>query len=88
LTRALNTTTCAPKVFQLRGEKSSDSPFVVLAVEEAIEYVAERADMMEVIQNNHSGELYVCVLRVTLLCQGGQVLPQVLCKEAVLALNV
>lgn len=51
---------------------------MVLAVEEAVEYVAEGADMVEVVQNDHSGELCVRLLRVALLCQVGQVLPQVL----------
>lgn len=54
------------------------SPFVVLAVEEAVEYVAEGADMVEVVQDDHSGELCVHLLRVALLRQVGQVLPQVL----------
>lgn len=51
---------------------------MVLAVEEAVEYVAEGADMVEVVQDYHSGELCVRLLGVALLCQVGQVLPQVL----------
>lgn len=43
---------------------------MILAVEKAIENVAEGADMVEVVQDDHSGELCVCVLRVTLLSQG------------------
>lgn len=54
------------------------SPFVVLAVEESVEYVAEGADMVQVVQDDHSGELCVRLLGVALLCQVGQVLPQVL----------
>lgn len=67
----------------LRGvtAQRSDSPFVVLAVEEAIEYVTEGANMMEVVQDDHSGELCVHLLRVTLLCQVRQVLTQVLCNK-------
>lgn len=51
---------------------------MVLAVEEAVEYVAEGANMVEVVQDDHSGELCVHLLRVTLFCQVGQVLSQVL----------
>lgn len=51
---------------------------MVLAVEEAIKYVAEGANMVEVVQDDHSGELCVRLLRVTLFCQVGQVLSQVL----------
>lgn len=65
----------------------SSSPFVVLAVEEAVEYVAERADVVQVIQDDHMGELCVCPLRVTTLCQAGQVLTQVLWEEAVIDLE-
>lgn len=54
------------------------SPFVVLAVEEAVEDVAERADVVEVVQDDHGGKLHVCLLGVTLLRQRAQVLPQVL----------
>lgn len=39
-----------------------DSPFVVLAIEEAIEYVTEGADMVEIVQDDHSGELCVRLL--------------------------
>lgn len=59
-----------------------DSPFMVLAVEETVEYVTERADMVEVVQDDHSGELCVRLLRVTLFCQVGQVLTQILRREA------
>lgn len=38
------------------------SPFVVLAVEKAIEDVAEGADVVEVVQDDHCGELCVCLL--------------------------
>lgn len=51
---------------------------MVLAVEESVEYVAKGADMVEVVQDDHSGELCVRLLGVALLCQVGQVLPQVL----------
>lgn len=54
------------------------SPFVVLAVEEAVEDVAEGADVVQVVQDDHSGQLRVRVLRVALLGQRGQVLAQVL----------
>lgn len=37
-------------------------PFVVLAVEEAVEDVAEGADVVEVIQDDHCGELRVRLL--------------------------
>lgn len=60
----------------------SDSPFVVLAVEEAIEYVTERADVVKVVQDDHSGEFCVRLLGVTLFCQVGQVLTQVLGRKA------
>lgn len=63
-------------------ERSSDSPFVVLAVEEAVENVTERANVVQVVQDDHSGELRVHPLRVALFCQGGQVLPQILWKQA------
>lgn len=56
--------------FSVEERKISDSPFVILAVEKAIENVAEGADMVEVVQDDHSGELCVCLLRVTLLSQG------------------
>lgn len=55
---------------------------MVLAVEEAIEYVTEGADVVEVVQDDHSGELCVRLRRFALLCQAGQVLTQVLGKEA------
>lgn len=55
---------------------------MVLAVEEAVEYVTEGANMVEVVQDDHSGELCVRLLGVTLLCQVGQVLTQVLEKAA------
>lgn len=38
------------------------SPFVVLAVEEAVEDVAEGADVVEVVQDDHCGELCVRLL--------------------------
>lgn len=55
---------------------------MVLAVEESVEYVTEGANMVEVVQYDHSGELCVRLCRVTLFCQVGQVLMQVLGKEA------
>lgn len=55
---------------------------MVLAVEEAVEYVTEGADMVEVVQDDHSGELCVRLLRATLFCQVGQVLTQVLGRRA------
>lgn len=54
------------------------SPFVVLAVEKAVENVAEGADVVEVVQDDHCGELCVCLLCVALLCQAGQVLTELL----------
>lgn len=51
---------------------------MVFAVEEAVEYVTEGADVVEIVQDDHSGELCVRLFRAALLCQGGQVLPQVL----------
>lgn len=54
---------------------------MVLAVEEAIENVTEGADMVEVVQDDHSGELCVRLLRVALFCQVGQVLTQVLGRK-------
>lgn len=59
----------------------SDSPFVVLAVEEAIEYITERADVVKVVQDDHGGEFCVRLLGVTLLCQVGQVLTQILRRK-------
>lgn len=56
---------------------------MVLAVEETIEYVTEGADMVEVVQDDNSGELCVRLLRVTLFCQVGQVLTQVLGEESI-----
>lgn len=38
------------------------SPFVVLAVEKAVEDVAEGADVVEVVQDDHCGELCVRLL--------------------------
>lgn len=61
---------------------------MVLAVEETIEYVTEGADMVEVVQDDHSGELCVRLLRVTLFCQVGQVLTQVLGRKASAALHL
>lgn len=61
---------------------------MVLAVEEAIEYVTEGADMVEVVQDDHSGELCVRLLRVTLFCQVGQVLTQVLGRKASAGLHL
>ena len=51
---------------------------MVLAVEEAVEYITERADVVEVVQDDHGGELCICLLRVALFRQMGQVLAQVL----------
>lgn len=56
---------------------------MVFAVEEAVEYVAEGADVVEVVQDDHSGELCVRLLGAALLCQAGQVLPQVLEGEKI-----
>ncbi len=61
---------------------------MVLAVEEAVEYVTERANMVEVVQDDHSGELCVRLLGVTLFCQVGQVLTQVLGKTALTGLHL
>lgn len=55
---------------------------MVLAVEEAVEDVAEGADVVEVVKDDHGGELFVRLLRVALLCQAGQVLTQVLEERA------
>lgn len=51
---------------------------MVFAVEEAVEYVTEGANVVQIIQDDHSGELCVRLLGAALLRQGGQVLPQVL----------
>ena len=61
-----------------KDRKRSNSPFVVLAVEETVEDVTEGADVVEVVQDDHSGELCVRLLRVALLSQVGQVLTQIL----------
>lgn len=55
---------------------------MVLAVEEAVEYVTEGANMVEIVQDDHSGELRVRLLGVTLFCQVGQILTQVLEQKA------
>lgn len=60
---------------------SSNLPFVILAVKESIEYVTEGSDMVKVVQDDHSGELCVRFLRVTLLCQVGQILTQILRRK-------
>lgn len=59
---------------------------MVLAVEEAVENVAEGADVVQVVQDDHSGELCVRLRGVTLLCQVGQILTQVLHTEAYFSL--
>lgn len=51
---------------------------MILAVEETVEYVTEGADVVEVVQDDHSGELCVRLLGVALLGQVGQVLTQIL----------
>lgn len=56
---------------------------MVFAVKEAVEYVTEGADVVEVVQDDHSGELCFRLLRAALLCQGGQILPQVLEGEKI-----
>lgn len=61
---------------------------MVFAVEEAVEYVTEGANVVEVVQDDHSGELCVRLLRVTLFCQVGQVLTQVLGEKALTGLNL
>lgn len=51
---------------------------MVFAVEESIEDVTEGANMMEVIQNNYSGQLDLTLLCVALLGQAREVLSKIL----------
>lgn len=61
--------------------RHSNLPFVILAVEESVEYVTEGSDMVKVVQDDHSGKLCVRFLRVALLCQVGQILTQILRRK-------
>jgi hypothetical protein len=51
---------------------------MVLAVEQPIEDLAQRADMMEVIQDDDKGHVHSIVLTVALISKVGQVLAQFL----------
>lgn len=53
-------------------------PFVVLAVEQPVEDLAQGADMMQVVQDDDKGHVYRVVLAVALVGKVGQILAQFL----------